>query len=234
MIGLAHHSKNNYNGRELSEGEFMKKLIFDFDGTLVNSNEAVIASLNATYFEFRGEMPDYTEDIEPILGKPLEVQIGSFDLASIEDGLAYYRQYYRDIREEKTFSYEGVEALLRLLKHRNYRMGILSNKGPSGLDHGLKKFGYEDYFQCVISKDDVTKMKPDPECFDTVLEAMGGQVEDYIMIGDSISDIALGHNLGIQSVLVSWSLLPIEAFGETSTRLYTRHAIRVIKYFKSH
>lgn len=192
----------------------MKKIIFDFDGTLVNSNEAVIASLNATFFEFKGEMPDYTEYIEPIIGKPLEVQIGSFELASLEDGLAYYRQYYKDIREEKTYSYEGVEPLLRILKSRNYEMGIISNKGPGGLDHGLKKFGYENYFKCVISKDDVIEKKPHPESFTPVIDAMGGDLSEYIIIGDSTSDIALGHNLGIKSVLVSWTLLPIESFAE--------------------
>ena len=74
----------------------MKKIIFDFDGTLVNSNEAVIASLNATYFEFRGEMPDYTEDIEPILGKPLEVQIESFKL---KDALFNFTNNHIDLKE---------------------------------------------------------------------------------------------------------------------------------------
>jgi len=190
----------------------MKKIIFDFDGTLVNSNEAVIASLNATFFEFKGEMPDYTDDIEPILGKPLEIQIGSFELPSTEEGVDYYRSYYRDIREEKTLSYEGIEPLLRILKNRGYRMGILSNKGPDGLEHGINKFGYGDYFDIVVSKDDVSEKKPEPACFDPILETMGGDVSEYIIVGDSVSDITLGHNLGIPSVLVSWSLLPMDAF----------------------
>lgn len=190
----------------------MKKIIFDFDGTLVNSNEAIIASLNATYFEFLGEMPDYTEDIEPILGKPLEEQIGSFGLPNVEEGIAYYRNYYRNIRDEKTFSYDGVEPLLRLLKNRNYAMGILSNKGPSGLEHGLEKFNYSQYFDVVVSKDDVMEKKPHPDSFRPVLEVMGGELSDYIVIGDSTSDIILGHNLGITSVLVGWTLLPDSAF----------------------
>lgn len=189
----------------------MKKIIFDFDGTLVNSNEAVIASLNAT-FEFKGEMPDYTDDIEPILGKPLEIQIGHFDLENLEEGLAYYRNYYKEIREEKTFAYEGVEPLLRILKQRGYKMGILSNKGPEGLSHGLDKFGYGSYFDIVVSKDDVVEKKPHPACFKPILEAMGDQLSDYIIVGDSTSDIELGQNLGIPSILVKWSLLPIEAF----------------------
>lgn len=191
----------------------MKKIIFDFDGTLVNSNEAVIASLNATYFEFKGEMPDYRDNIEPILGKPLEVQIESFGIDSVDDGIHYYRQYYKEIREEKTYSYDGIEPLLEWLKNNHYPMGILSNKGPGGLAHGLDKFGYEQYFDCVISKDDVKKKKPDPVSFDPIIEVMGGDLSDYIMVGDSTSDISLGHNLGIVSVLVSWSLIPIEAFG---------------------
>lgn len=190
----------------------MKKIIFDFDGTLVNSNEAVIASLNATYFEFKGEMPDYTEVIEPILGKPLEVQIGCFDVEKLDEAIDYYKNYYREIREDKTFSYEGVEPLLRILKSRGYQMGILSNKGPNGLSHGLIKFGYENYFELVVSKDDVIEKKPNPLCFEPVLAAMGGVIEDYIMVGDSISDILLGHNLGITSVLVKWTLLPMAAF----------------------
>lgn len=190
----------------------MKKIIFDFDGTLVNSNEAVIASLNATFFEFRGEMPDYTDDIEPILGKPLEIQIGHFNLENLDEAIAYYRTYYREIRDEKTLAYEGVEPLLRILKQRGYQMGILSNKGSDGLNHGLDKFGYKGYFDVLVSKDEMTQKKPHPECFKPVLDAMGGQLSDYMIIGDSTSDMELGHHLEITSVLVKWTLLPIEVF----------------------
>jgi pyrophosphatase PpaX len=194
----------------------MKKIIFDFDGTLVNSNEAIITSLNATYFEFKGEMPDYTEIIEPILGKPLEVQIGSFNVENLEEAIDYYKNYYREIRDEKTQSYEGVEPLLRILKSRDYKMGILSNKGPDGLEHGLRKFGYEEYFDLVVSKDDVEEKKPNPKCFQPILDKMGGSIDDYIIVGDSSSDILLGHNLGIPSVLVKWTLLPMDAFSDNA------------------
>lgn len=190
----------------------MKKIIFDFDGTIVNSNEAVIASLNATYYEFKGEMPDFTEVIEPILGKPLDIQISSFEVEEIDEAVEYYRKKYREIREEKTYAYEGVEPLLRLLKSKHYAMGILSNKGPSGLSHGLNKFDYGQYFDVVVSKDDVIEKKPHVDCFKPILEAMGGDLSDYIMVGDSTSDIMLGHNLGIPSVLVKWTLLPMTAF----------------------
>jgi HAD superfamily hydrolase (TIGR01509 family) len=218
----------------------MKKIIFDFDGTIVNSNEAVIASLNATYFEFKGEMPDFAEVIEPILGKPLEIQIGSFEVDELEDAIDYYRAKYREIRDEKTFSYEGVEPLLRLLKSKNYPMGILSNKGPSGLTHGLEKFGYGQYFDLVVSKDDVTEKKPHVDCFKPVLEGMGGEVSDYIIVGDSTSDIMLGHNLGIPSVLVKWTLLPMSAFegGEPTyiidTPLDLLNVIKVIEEKDAH
>lgn len=213
----------------------MKKIIFDFDGTLVNSNEAVITSLNATYFEFKGEMPDYIEAIEPILGKPLEVQMSSFGIERVEEAVEYYRSYYMDIRDERTFSYEGVDVLLSLLKEKGYRMGIISNKGPSGLQHGLEKFNYTDYFDVVVSKDDVTEKKPHPDAFNPILEAMGGALSDYMIVGDSISDVLLGHNLGIPSILVNWTLLPDEAFIEAEptyvidTPLDLMNIIRVLE-----
>ena len=83
----------------------------------------------------------------------MQIQIGHFDLENLEEGIAYYRNYYKEIRDEKTLAYEGVEPLLRILKQRGYQMGILSNKGPDGLAHGLDKFGYNelDLNRCGLS-----------------------------------------------------------------------------------
>lgn len=207
----------------------MKKIIFDFDGTLVNTNEAVIESLKSTYSHYKGTEADYQKDIEPILGKPLETQIGSFYIEKLDEAMDYYKNSYRNIRDEKTFKYEGVDQLLKTLKEKNYPMGILSNKGPSGLDHGLNKFDYNDYFQIIVSKDDVSKKKPHPDCFNPILKTMGGEIYDYIIVGDSTSDINLGHNLGIPSVLVSWTLLPEKVFSKNPPSYIIKTPMDLIK-----
>ena len=190
----------------------IKNIIFDFDGTLVDSNDAVISSLKETKKNFQGFYPD-DNSVREVLGKSLESQLRGIGInENIDEALEYYRNHYRKVRDELTFEYQGIREMLDLLYSMGIRMAIVSNKGKNGLNHGLDKFGYGKYFDMVVGKDDVIFNKPDRNAFDMVIKKFGGNKKDYIMVGDSLSDMKFGKNSGIKTVLVSWTLVPLENF----------------------
>ena len=190
----------------------IKNVIFDFDGTLVDSNQAVISSLIECAKVFLGYYPD-EESIKEILGKSLELQIRGIGInENVDEALEYYRQHYRKVRDQLTFEYQGIKDMLEDLYSMGIRMAIVSNKGENGLNHGLEKFQYKKYFDLVVGKNDVKFHKPDRNAFDIVIQKFGGNQEEYIMVGDSLSDIKFGKNSAIKTVLVSWTLIEIEKF----------------------
>lgn len=183
-----------------------RNILFDFDGTLIDSNDIIVSALNETARQFTGDSLSH-EALQAILGKPLAIQMQAIDPTQWEAMDAYYRQYYRAHRDAQTKTFEGVEQMLKTLHEAGCKMGIVSNKGASGIQHGLAKFKLDSYFDTVVSSDDVTHKKPHTECVDKALSEMGGNAADTLLIGDSIHDIECGKNAGIHTVLVGWTII---------------------------
>lgn len=190
----------------------IKYALFDFDGTLVDSNEAVISTLNATAVKHRGT-PFTKEELNAILGKPIEDQVRLLSEDHVDLLSEYYKTEYRKVRDHLTKAYEGIEAMLVKLNADGIRIGIVSNKGRSGIDHGIDMFKLNDLIHFSVSKNDVTVPKPDPEGIYKALKGLGGSEEDLVstvFIGDSGHDIECGKRAGCKTILVGWTLLNME------------------------
>lgn len=183
-----------------------RNILFDFDGTLIDSNEIIVQTLHETARQFTGRKLT-RDELQAILGKPLAVQMKAIDETQWEALDAFYRQYYRTHRDALTYAFEGIEEMLKALHEAGCKMGIVSNKGTSGIQHGLEKFGWESYFDAVISMDDVVLKKPHVECVEKALAHMGGEHSETLLIGDSIHDIECGKNAGIHTALVGWTII---------------------------
>lgn len=181
-------------------------ILFDFDGTLMDTNELIVEALNAAATKYRGT--DISrEELDSILGKPLGIQMQALDPDNWEAMEAYYRTYYRERRDAYTKEFTGIREMLEALKAMGIKMGIVSNKGSSGIAHGLAAFDLGQYFETAISADDVTKRKPDPEGIVKALAVMNGLPEQTLFVGDSAHDIECGQNAGTRTVLVGWTIL---------------------------
>lgn len=190
----------------------IKYALFDFDGTLVDSNEAVISTLNLTAIKHRGK-PFTNEELNEVLGKPIEDQVRILSEDQIESLSEFYKIQYRKVRDSLTKSYEGVEEMLLKLKARGIKIGIVSNKGRNGIDHGIEMFGLQDLIDFSVSKNDVTQPKPNPEGIYLALQGLGGtekELEETIFVGDSGHDIESGKRAGCKTILVGWTLLALE------------------------
>lgn len=98
--------------------------------------------------------------------------------------------------------YEGATRLLRYLQSDGYITALVSSSPRPVLEKGVEFHSFESFFPTIVSGDDVTKYKPDPQPLQMALEAIGGNKESAVMIGDTANDILAAHNFGIDSILV--------------------------------
>lgn len=189
----------------------IKGIIFDMDGTLIDTNQLIIKCIQdcvEKYLEYRPQ----ENELVAVLGKPLKTQMGFFSAKHTDDMMKYYRQIYRENRDQMTAIYEGVLPMLENLKSKGIRMAIVSNKGSNGIQHALEKFEMEEYFDICLSSSDVENHKPHPEGIFKVLKFWGLTPKEILFVGDSINDILCANNANVQSVLVNWTILPPSHF----------------------
>lgn len=183
----------------------MKKyLVFDFDGTIINTNEVIIASWQATWEKFLGYR-ESREVIKDTFGETLKYTASvRFPEVPVNEVIDYYREYQNSHCDELVFVFDGMEDMLRKLKEHGFKMAIATSRTREGTFKYLNQFGIADYFDVVVSMDDVTNHKPNPETCLVALEKLGGTPEEALMFGDTRFDIGCAINAGVDSVLVGW------------------------------
>lgn len=180
-------------------------LLFDFDGTLLDTNELIIQTFIAVLGEhFPGRYE--REDILHFIGPSLEQTFESIDAERAVELTAQYRTINKQLHDELITEYDGVTETLRLLKARGIKMAIVSTKRSANIKRGLALMGIDEVFEYIISLDEVKNPKPDPEPILLALEKLGASKEEALMIGDNYHDIEGGKNAGVRTAGVAWSI----------------------------
>ena len=197
-------------------GHTAKLLIFDLDGTLVDSRDDLANSINAMLRHFhKNELPheviaSYIGDGAPML---VRRSLGDPDDENfVQDALLYFMAWYREHKLDHTYVYEGImESLEAIRKSRDgqpLKMAVLSNK-PVGPSRAIvDALGLGPYFFQVYGGNSFHTKKPDPAGVQALLEESGAFPEETIIIGDSNIDILTARNAGIYSVGVTYGLAP--------------------------
>jgi len=194
----------------------IKLLIFDLDGTLIDSRLDLIHSVNAMLRHLgRPELPGdviatYVGDGAPML---VRRALGDpDDEGSVQRALEYFLAYYREHKLDHTHVYPGIhEALVRIRQGTNGRprtMAVLSNKPVNPSRAIVEALGMKDFFAQVYGGNSFPTKKPDPEGARKLLEEYGVQPQHAAIVGDSHVDVDTGRNAGMITVGVTYGFAP--------------------------
>jgi pyrophosphatase PpaX len=181
-------------------------VLFDFDGTIMNTNNVILMSWQHTFRTIRNREEDEDVLVETF-GEPLEMTVQKFfPDVPVEESLEIYRSYHRDNFGELITLFPGMKELLAEVKKRGYKTGLVTSRLLHTTQQGLEKYGIKDYLDIVVTAEDTDKHKPDPEPLNIALRKLESSPENSIMLGDTLFDLMCARNAGVKSVLVSWTL----------------------------
>jgi phosphoglycolate phosphatase len=198
------------------DGRPLKLLIFDLDGTLIDSRLDLVNSVNATLQHFhRVELPPeviatYVGDGAPML---MRRALGNpDDEGFLAEALAYFLAYYRVHKLDHTQAYPGVAEMLTALRQSGNEterhMAVLSNKPVNPSRQIVEALGLKPFFDQVYGGNSFQTKKPDPEGARKLMQEAGASPEETIIIGDSSIDILTGQNAGTWTCGVTYGFAP--------------------------
>ena len=189
-------------------------VIFDLDGTLLNTIEDLGTAVNHslsmralplhTMEEYRGKVG---HGIRDLVTKSLPEELRS-DAAYIDSALKDFREYYSNHIDVHTRPYAGMVELLEGMHKAGTRIAVASNKFQEGTERLVKEFFPGVDFAAVFGNKEGFPLKPDPAIVEEALRAAGASRERAVMVGDSRTDILTAVGGGIPAIAVSWGFRP--------------------------
>ncbi len=213
----------------------MKKLIvFDLDGTLINSLEDLADSANHVleqhgftihpvdaYRYFVGD--GVRKLIERIL--PAEER----NDAQIEQCRQEFVEYYKIHMEDKTSVYEGITDLLKALKARGLKIAVATNKVHVAVEPLMAKYFPGIQFDSLIGQREGVPVKPAPQIMFDILAQCGCEPSEAFHVGDTATDMQLAHNAGVTPVGVLWGYRPLEELQKAGAKHIIQHPADLLK-----
>ena len=184
----------------------VRLLVFDLDGTLVDSKQDLAMSVNAMRAEM-GLPPLPLHLIASYVGQGVTLlvrrSLGEHATAeNVEKGLGFFLAYYRDHMLDHTVPYPGVAEALEKL--RGHKMAVLTNKPVIFSREMLTRLGFASYFAYIYGGNSFPQKKPDPMGLYKLMEDLQVSARETLMVGDSDTDVVTGRNAGVWTCGVTY------------------------------
>lgn len=182
-----------------------KLIIFDWDGTLIDSIERITTSLQAASHQIC-QITINDIDARNVIGlglreaiEKLHPQLASEQITKISDA---YKQHYLNDNTAKEDPFEGVSDLLAQLRDKGYLLAVATGKSRTGFERSAKLFNMNQCFhatQCASEN----RSKPDPQMLFKILDELNIHARDAVMIGDSKHDLEMANNASVDAIAVT-------------------------------
>ncbi|MHB0936955.1 MAG: HAD-IA family hydrolase [Armatimonadota bacterium] len=181
-------------------------VIFDLDGTIVNTNEVILRSMAETLERETGR-PWSHEELLPHWGLVLRRQLRLLHPGiDLKRAVPFYRQCYQRNHDALLAEFPGVRAMLETLQAAGIKLGVVTSKKRGICLQTIADVGYGAFFPVVVTEEDTERLKPAPDPLILALQRLHASPEDAIYIGDNPDDIIAAHAAGMRAVAVGWSL----------------------------
>lgn len=207
-------------------------IVFDLDGTLLNTLEDLMDSVN--YALGICGMPEKSyEEIRRSVGNGVErllelVVPNGTENPQFERAYALFKEYYGAHCNDKTDLYPGIRELLDALKQEGFLMAIVSNKYYEGVQT-LKQQYFKDYLQVAIGEREGIRKKPAPDTVLAALKELKVPKEKAVYIGDSEVDIATAANTGMDCITVGWGFRTREEQEAAGGKVFVKSPMEVLE-----
>jgi pyrophosphatase PpaX len=191
-------------------------VLFDLDGTLIDSIELILSSMRHAFDACGATAPADAEWLESV-GIPLQTAFrryapGDRELAAL---IAAYREHQLAHHDRLVRCYDAVVETVSLLQRRGHPLAVVTSKADWLARRGLEHVGMASLFDTIVGCDSCSRHKPHPEPVLTALARLGYRPDEAVFVGDSVHDIEAGNAAGVLTVAALWGpfgreqLLPV-------------------------
>jgi len=203
-------------------------VIFDLDGTLLDTAPDLYKALCDTLRDYGCEIPPYGEFVKHIGGGAYGFLQPFLPSEKWEEALLKLRSYYlnRYICEE-TKPFEGIEEVLKTLKGKGFKLAVATNKITEGAERVLKLTGLRDYFDLVVGRDLPKEHKPSKEHILYITDLLGVSPSNTLVVGDRSDDILSAKSAGAKSAYALWGY--VEPLNGLEPDFFLKHPSEVLE-----
>jgi len=185
----------------------LKAVLFDLDGTLIDTEELILASARHATKEVLGEA--LSDDVlRHNIGVPLRIQMAEYAPEHVDELLASYRKHNDIVHDDLIREYAGTESALVALWELGLPMAIVTSKSRPVARRGLDFFGLGRFFEFIVGYEDTTIHKPEAEPILEAARRLGVSAGECIYVGDSPHDMAAGIAAGALTAAAMWGPFP--------------------------
>jgi pyrophosphatase PpaX len=180
-------------------------VLFDLDGTLIDSITLILESARFAFVGHDGRVPSDTEWLAGV-GTPLITMFRKYarDDAQVDALIKRYREYQIPNHDRLVTAYDGVVDVVRALRAAKHPLGIVTSKTEVLARRGIECVGLGDCFNVLIGCDTIAKHKPDPAPVLAAIDRLGVAAKDAVFVGDSVHDITAGNAAGVTTIAALW------------------------------
>lgn len=208
-------------------------IVFDMDGTLLNTLEDLTDSVNYA-LQACGYTERTLDEIQCFVGNGVRVLMNRAVPAGTSEEdiikcLTIYREHYSKNMQHKTRPYDGINELLKSLKEKGIKLAIVSNKYDSAVKALCKDY-FQDYIRIAIGESPEVVKKPAPDSVFTALEQLGAVKDEALYVGDSEVDVQTARNAGLKCIGVTWGFRDREVLATEGADIIIDKPLELLDY----